>query len=341
VQEGARLRHEFPLEVCGTEPLVVDAVRADCGCTAARFDVVGADGARVPYEEGSPLAPGTALVVDVTFDTTGKPGEGERVITLYCNEPDGRVRLTIAADVRSFLLVEPALTSLERMSVTERRELALTVRSAEGERFALAFDDAGVPAAVSATLEPDAPDAAGRAARWRARVTIGPGMPAGPRVLPLRFVSDVRREDGAVIADGAPRFIEALVAPTLVVDPAVILAPRALDFGTLAGDETVARSVRVVCTDPGFALPEPSVELLPLEEGDPLPLRDTAELSVRPADGQADAWDVQLLLQGLSPAVGATFAARLRIATAHPAAAVLEAAVTGARKPVPGGPGGG
>jgi hypothetical protein len=80
---------------------------------------------------------------------------------------------------------------------------------------------------------------------------------------------------------------------------------------------------------------------VPADDGTSRAHHETARLSVRPADGAPRAWDVQLLLQGLSPGVGERFAARVRITTDHPDAASLEAAVTGSRQRGPISPGGG
>ena len=69
----------------------------------------------------------------------------------------------------------------------------------------------------------------------------------------------------------------------------------------MGGEETVARSIRLTCHDPHFTLTEPELALRPLKGGDPVPLRDTAQFTSRPVPGE-NAWDVELLLAGLSAA---------------------------------------
>jgi hypothetical protein len=181
-------------------------------------------------------------------------------------------------------------------------------------------------------LAPQAPDDAGRAARWDVAVTLGAEAPRGSFSYPIVLESDVvvpgSAEGGA--PSGAARRFTASPSWTLqVVGPVALSAPT-LEFGIVAGNETVARSVRVDSFDPDFAASAASAHLEPLVPGAALPLERTAQVHARPAGRSCE---IELTLAGLDPEVTGQFIARLVVETGHPDLPRLEALVRGVRAP--------
>jgi hypothetical protein len=327
VFEGTVLEHDFALEV--HHPLSIVEVRSDCGCTASALERVQADGARTPYREGEELSPGTRLLLRTRYDTRGRRGRAPRNLTVVHGAGPALV-LTLDVEVQPRLLCEPADLEPLRLLEGETAERSFTVHCAGGERFRLHPSRRALPPAVLVEVEPMDADPSGRATRWRATVRLAPDVPRGTHSYPIELVSDLALPGGVQDVDGRPRC--SVVAPPLgvqVLGPVALSTPT-VSFGVVGGGETVARSVRVESHDPGFQLPEPRARLEALRPGDPCPLARTASIQVRPVPGRPD-YDVELLLAGLDPAVGATFAGRLVVETGHPAAGRLEALVTGQR----------
>lgn len=319
VYEGALLRHEWRLAV--REALVVRETKTDCGCTVAALtqDVGGSER---PYAPGEPLAPGDVLRVGVTYDTRGRVGPSERAITLLLG--DGRVLpLRLAADVRRWLVAEPDTLPFLRVLEGAAATAEFEVRSLSGEPFRLTPTGRAVPAAVTLTPTPLAPDATGRAARWRIVARLGPDAPRGTHSYPLELASDVALAGTERVHTVAPAWNLQVLGP-------VALSSPSLEFGLVGADEVVARSVRLESFDPAFVLAEPRVRLEPLRAGEPFPLAATAAVHVR---AHGPAFEIELTLAGLPPEVSGNFLARLVVETGHPRLATLEALVRGVRAP--------
>ena len=70
--EGDTLNHTFVFENRGNAPLMIQDVSVDCGCT-------------VPKYSTNAIAPGEKGSINVTFNSKGKIGMQERVITILTN----------------------------------------------------------------------------------------------------------------------------------------------------------------------------------------------------------------------------------------------------------------
>lgn len=333
VWEGAVVTHEFALVAAGEADLAILRASADCGCTVPSLEVLGADGERRPYTWNDPVPPGTRLVLRVEFDTRGRVGFQEKAIQVFANVEGGVETVHLSADVAKFLQVEPKTVALGELSVVDSATAELLVSSLDGTRFALRHTGDGVPPAVKVHLEPVLPDAAGRASTWEVRGTFGPGLPKGLRSWPLDLETDIENPTAAFREGNAGPRLPHGVAPMVhaVVLGKVSALPPQLSFGILRGSEVVAKTVTLTSHDPSFPLPEPRVELAPVREGAPLPLADTASLTVRPVEGE-NAWTIELLLDGLSPEVQRSFLARLVIQTGHPEEPRLEVNISGMKQ---------
>jgi len=86
ITQGDRVEHVFEFENTGTEPLILSDVRTTCGCTAPDW----------PRE---PVAPGTKAELKVMFNSTGKMGMQNKVITVMSNAVNSPARIKIVTNV--------------------------------------------------------------------------------------------------------------------------------------------------------------------------------------------------------------------------------------------------
>jgi hypothetical protein len=329
VWEGTVLEHEFALKVMGTEDLVIESVSADCGCTVPSLEVGDTEeGMRQAYATGDPLQPGSWLFLQVEYNTRGKLGSTPRNVHVIGNLPGGRTQVLVQADVRRWLAAAPPRVDLPELFVDDQTETRFEVSSPDGTPFRLRHTELGVPPQVKVELVPRESDDEERAALWDVLVTLGPDLPLGSHGYPIQLVSDVPNPDALRAEDGAPAFFSAMPFVGVRVVGLVSVAPGRMTFGMIRPGETVSRTVRVSSNDSDFELGEPAVRLEPMRPGDDFPLGRTAELSVRPVEGE-NAWDVQLLLSELDPEVTRTFLARLVLDTGHPQEPSIQVPVTG------------
>ncbi len=72
VPEGPKVRHDFYFTNTGKEPLIIQNVRASCGCTT-------------PYWPREPIPPGGRGKITVEYNTQGRPGAFVKTVTIYSN----------------------------------------------------------------------------------------------------------------------------------------------------------------------------------------------------------------------------------------------------------------
>ena len=83
IQQGDKVEHTFAFENTGNEPLIITHVQTTCGCTAPEW----------PKE---PVMPGQAAEIKVRFDSAGKFGRQNKVISVISNSvaPVNQVKIT-------------------------------------------------------------------------------------------------------------------------------------------------------------------------------------------------------------------------------------------------------
>ena len=89
IHEGTQAAYEFKFKNTGTEPLVLTDVHASCGCTTPEW----------PKE---PVAPGATAVIKAIYNSTGRPGQFSKSITVTSNAASGQKILTFRG------IVEPS-----------------------------------------------------------------------------------------------------------------------------------------------------------------------------------------------------------------------------------------
>lgn len=87
IYQGDKVEHTFTLINQGTEPLVITNVQVTCGCTTPKG---------WPRD---PIAPGEKAEITVAFNSAGKFGRQNKVVTLVSNSVSGSNQITFSANV--------------------------------------------------------------------------------------------------------------------------------------------------------------------------------------------------------------------------------------------------
>ena len=86
VDDGEKVRHSYKFTNTGNEPLIISSAKGSCGCT-------------VPKWPTEPIAPGGTGVIDVEFDSKGKPGKQTKRVTVTANTVPAQTFLNITGTV--------------------------------------------------------------------------------------------------------------------------------------------------------------------------------------------------------------------------------------------------
>ncbi|TXK52892.1 DUF1573 domain-containing protein [Pontibacter qinzhouensis] len=86
IKQGEVVNHTFKFTNTGTTPLVIESASATCGCT-------------VPQPPKDPIAPGQSGEIKVQFNSTGKSGQQQPVITVRANTEPNIVQLSLKGTV--------------------------------------------------------------------------------------------------------------------------------------------------------------------------------------------------------------------------------------------------
>jgi hypothetical protein len=88
VPQGPQIQYNFKFKNTGAMPLKIDKVQTSCGCTGATV------GEKTEYQTNE------SGEISVTFNTQGREGKQEKVITVYTNETTSPIKnLEITCDI--------------------------------------------------------------------------------------------------------------------------------------------------------------------------------------------------------------------------------------------------
>lgn len=86
INEGDIVDTEFIVKNVGETDLVIADAKGSCGCT-------------VPQPPKEPIKPGDSAPIKVSFDSSGKPGQQSKTVTLTTNTEAGKETFEIKANV--------------------------------------------------------------------------------------------------------------------------------------------------------------------------------------------------------------------------------------------------
>jgi hypothetical protein len=86
INEGKTVTTNFKITNTGVKDLIIQNATASCGCT-------------VPEYPKYPIKPGKSGNIKVSFDSTGKPGQQQKTVTVTANIPNSSEILTINTNV--------------------------------------------------------------------------------------------------------------------------------------------------------------------------------------------------------------------------------------------------
>lgn len=86
IKEGENVETTFTITNEGEADLIIINAQGSCGCT-------------VPEWPKEPIKPGASADMKVTFNSSGKPGQQQKTVTLTTNTKEGSEQLTIKANV--------------------------------------------------------------------------------------------------------------------------------------------------------------------------------------------------------------------------------------------------
>ncbi len=88
IKEGEKVAHNFTFTNKGKSPLIISNASASCGCTVPDY----------PHE---PIAPGESSEIKVVFNSTGKSGMQNKVVTLTSNALPSTSQIFLTGEVQS------------------------------------------------------------------------------------------------------------------------------------------------------------------------------------------------------------------------------------------------
>lgn len=86
VKEGEVVEHVYAYTNTGTAPVILSQVSASCGCTT-------------PSYTQTPVLPGNAGEVKVSFDSNGQVGKQQKIITVVSNADDRVTTIQLKGEV--------------------------------------------------------------------------------------------------------------------------------------------------------------------------------------------------------------------------------------------------
>ncbi len=86
IEQGDKVEFTFEFTNDGDAPLVISNVQTTCGCTASSW----------PRE---PIAVGEKSKIDVTFNSAGKSGQQNKVITIMSNATNNPEKVKIVTNI--------------------------------------------------------------------------------------------------------------------------------------------------------------------------------------------------------------------------------------------------
>lgn len=88
IEEGASVKYEFKFKNTGKTPLIISNATATCGCT-------------VPEYPTKPIKPGDGGVIKIVFNSQGKVGIQDKVVSIISNANPYLATLHVVGEVKA------------------------------------------------------------------------------------------------------------------------------------------------------------------------------------------------------------------------------------------------
>jgi hypothetical protein len=88
IKEGEKVTYDFKFKNIGNSPLIISSATATCGCT-------------IPEYPKEPVAPGAEGLIRVVFNSAGKAGMQNKIISITANTVPSLTELNILGNVLS------------------------------------------------------------------------------------------------------------------------------------------------------------------------------------------------------------------------------------------------
>ncbi len=86
VSQGDKVTHTFKFKNSGNQPLIISNVLATCGCTATKWTK-------------EPVKPGESGQITVEFDSSGRSGKQNKVVTIISNTANPQTRINVVVNI--------------------------------------------------------------------------------------------------------------------------------------------------------------------------------------------------------------------------------------------------
>lgn len=86
IKQGQVVNATFKFKNKGKSPVILSNVQTTCGCT-------------VPQWTRDPIAPGKTAEINATFNSSGKMGQQNKVITVFSNAKNSQTQVSIVCNV--------------------------------------------------------------------------------------------------------------------------------------------------------------------------------------------------------------------------------------------------
>ncbi len=205
--EGDKAVATWRIENHGDADLVVEQLKAGCGCTAVKL-----------HDDDRTIKPGGQLDLDAEFDSRGRRGSQRKNISVYTNDPsEPKLKLELTAQVSALYDITPMRAlSLRMLRRGETGAKAIEIRPVTGRKV-LDILSVDIPPGVPLTVrveDTEAPRADGK----RLLFTIGEDAPLGTLDTLVQLV---------ITVDGVQRNQEVRVRGEVVAD--LIWLPKLVD----------------------------------------------------------------------------------------------------------------
>ncbi len=86
IKDGEKVAYDFKFKNEGNTPLIIKDATATCGCT-------------VPEWSKEPIAPGGSGKISVVFDSAGKSGLQDKVVTITANTVPAQTQIHLVGEI--------------------------------------------------------------------------------------------------------------------------------------------------------------------------------------------------------------------------------------------------